>query len=299
MQIGYVTNCLGQSTIREAVKVAVEAGFDCLEVGPSVDRDREALRSVQKDGPVFIHSFIYGRNFLTHDASDRQAYRTEIYRLLDLTVDVGVPQITTATGVDPDLSLDGNISAALDFWAPLLDRALDAGVRIALEFCPTVGNFALGPYAWRRLLAATKEWPNFGLNYDPSHLLWQLIDPYPPISEFSKQILSVHLKDTYIWHDRLAEHGFLTPYANEEEMAHGIRESRAVWWEYRLPGEGQLDLTRFLRDLYSIGYQGALLLELEDRRYSESRTAVLEGLRVGLSNIRQAMRAAQGELQSE
>jgi sugar phosphate isomerase/epimerase len=299
MQIGYVTNCLGQTTIQEAVKVAAEVGFDCLEVGPSVDRDREAFRSVQKDGPVFIHSFIYGRNFLTHHAGDRQAYRAETYRLLDLAIDVGVPQITTATGVDPNLSLDGNISAALDFWAPLLDQALDADIRIALEFCPTAGNFALGPYAWRRLLAATNDWPNFGLNYDPSHLLWQFIDPYPPVSEFSEQIFSVHLKDTYIWHDRLAEHGFLTPYANEEEMAHGMRESRAVWWEYRVPGEGELDLIRFLRLLYSIGYQGALLVELEDKRYIGSHTAVLEGLRVGLNNIRQAIQTVQGELQTE
>jgi sugar phosphate isomerase/epimerase len=78
-----------------------------------------------------------------------------------------------------------------------------------------------------------------------------------------------------------------------------MRESRAVWWEYRVPGEGELDLIRFLRLLYSIGYQGALLVELEDKRYLGSREAVLEGLRVGLNNIRRTIQTVQGELQTE
>jgi sugar phosphate isomerase/epimerase len=288
MQIGFVTNCLGPITIGEAVQIAYDLGFDCIEVGPSVERDRAALRDVQRSGPVPIHSFIYGRNFLSKDAAERQSYRGEIARLLDLAVDVGVSQITTSTGVDPALDLDGNIAAALEFWGPLFERAGQAGVRIALEFCPTAGNFALGPYAWRRLLAATSEWPNFGLNYDPSHLLWEFIDPYKPLAEFAPNIFSVHAKDTYVWRDRLAEHGILTPYKRTEEMAHGPEEARAIWWEYRLPGNGQLDWRRFMDELRAISFEGALIIEHEDPSYLGSREAVLKGLRQGLSYLRAA-----------
>lgn len=289
-----MTNCLGQASFLEAVKIAEQLGFDCLEVGPSIQRDRETFRVVQRDGPVAIHSFIYGRNFLTHHPADKQAFTAEIYQLLDLALDICVPQITMSTGVDPALSLDENITAALDFWTPLFEKGLAGGVRFALEFCPTAGNFALGPYAWRKLLAKTSQWPNFGLNYDPSHLLWQFIDPYAYITEFRDQIFSVHMKDTFIWEERLAEHGILTPYKHEEQMAHGVKEERAIWWENRLPGEGQLDMEFFLRELTLCGYQGALLLEHEDGRYLGSREAVIHGLKTGLGNVKRALKNAQG-----
>jgi sugar phosphate isomerase/epimerase len=299
MQIGFVTNCLGATTITEAVQVAVELDFDCLQVGPSVKRDREAFRAVQRNGPVSIHSFIYGRNFLSHQAQEREEYRTEIARLLELAIDLDVRQITTSTGVDPQLNLDDNIRTALEFWGPFFDQAQEAGVRIALEFCPTAGNFALGPYAWRRLLTATEPWLNFGLNYDPSHLLWQFIDPYVPIAEFGKYIFSAHAKDTIVWHDRLTEHGILTPYARSEAMAHGTHEARALWWEYRLPGEGELDWLRLLGNLRQAGYTGALLIEHEDARYTGSRGAVLEGLRIGLANLRAACQQLEQNIMKE
>ncbi len=288
MMFGFVTNCLGPTTIHEAVEIAAKLGFECVEVGPSVERDRAAFRQVQADGRVLIHSFIYGRNFLTHDAALRQAYRAEMLRLLDLAEDAGVRQITTATGVDPALSLEDNIGAALEYWGPLFDQAASAGICIALEFCPTAGNFALGPYAWRQLFAATSHWSNFGLNYDPSHLLWQFIEPYGPLQEFRERVFSVHAKDTYLWPERLAEHGILTPYACQETMAHGPQEARALWWEYRLPGDGMLDWQRIFAILHQTGYQGVVLLEHEAPQYMGSRDAVLQGLERGLRYLRAA-----------
>ncbi len=290
-QFGFVTNCLGETDIYAAAQIAQSVGFDCLEVGPRVKRDRAAFEDVQRNGPVRIQSFIYGRNFLSHDAASRASYRAELLRLLDLAVDLGVTQITTSTGVDPDLNLADNIAAALDYWTPLFEQAAQSGIRIALEFCPASGNFALGPYAWRRLLAATQPWPNFGLNYDPSHLLWQLIDPYTPLVEFSGHLFSVHAKDTHLWRDRLAKHGILTPYANVERMAHGTQEARAIWWEYRLPGDGDLDWDRFLRELYAVGFDGAIVLEHEAPGYMASHEAVVEGLRRGLQFLRAANQA--------
>ena len=293
MQYGFVTNCLGQTTIEDAVRIAGDLGFNCLEVGPSIRHDGTTLRDIQRGDAVHIHSFIYGRNFLLPDKQKRTEYRTEIRRLLDLAVDVGVPQITTSTGVDPTLSLNENIEAAVEFWGPLFDQAQHANVRFALEFCPTAGNFALGPYAWRQLFAATAQWPIFGLNYDPSHLLWQFIDPYEPLQEFAEHIFSVHAKDTAIWHDRLSEHGILTPYKRTEKLAHGPEEARAAWWEYRLPGDGNLDWPRFVHALDQTSYDRTLILEHEAPGYMGSREVVLDGLRKGLHFLRSSFETTQ------
>lgn len=292
MKFGYVTNCLGPATIMEAASIAADLDFDCIEVGPSIQRDRAAFREVQANGPVPIQSLIYGRNFLTHHTIQREEYRQELSRLLDIAADIGVGQVTTSTGVDSALDLDGNISAALEFWGSLFEQAAQADIRIALEFCPTAGNFALGPFAWRRLLDATTTWPNFGLNYDPSHLVWQFIEPYEPIREFRDYIFSVHAKDTFVRRDRLAEHGILTPYARTEKMAHGPEEARAIWWENRLPGDGQLDWQKFFSLLTEIGYDGAVMLEHEAPDYMGSRELVLAGLKHGFAHIKAAKDAA-------
>jgi sugar phosphate isomerase/epimerase len=131
MEYGFVTNCLGETTIEDAVQVALDVGFDCLEIGPSVQRDRDAFRRIQRDGPVHIHSFIYGRNFLSPNRQERQRFRSELLHLLDIAADIGVNQITTSTGVDPSLDLDENIAAVLAFWTPLFEQAMQAGIRSA------------------------------------------------------------------------------------------------------------------------------------------------------------------------
>lgn len=292
MRYGFVTNCLGDTNIEDAVAVAREIGLDCIEVGPSVRRALASFREVQYSSDVEIHSFIYGRNFLSRDRKEREEFRSELWRLLDFASDIGVGQITTSTGVDPTLDLQGNINAALDFWQRIFDDAKAANVKIALEFCPASGNFALGPYAWRRLLAATQTYSNFGLNYDPSHLRWQFIDPYRPIHEFASHIFSVHAKDAVVWQDRLSEHGILTPYSHSERTPHGSLEERALWWAYRVPGEGDLHWPTFIHELQQSDYDGAILIEHEDSRYLGSRQSVLEGLKRALDHLRLSADAA-------
>ena len=289
LEFGFVTNCLGSTTIDEAVTVAREIGITCLEVGPSVKRDLPAFKRVLADGDVRLHSFIYGRNFLVDDPVRAAEYQRELRRLLDLAILLGVPQITMSTGVRPDQTLEGNLRAALEFWTPYFEEGAAAGVRFALEFCPTVGNFALGPWAWRPLFEATRAFPNFGLNYDPSHLLWQMIDPYTPLAEFGNHIFSVHAKDTHIRRDVLAEHGIVTSYRNTETAPHGVVEARAPWWEFRIPGEGDLDWARFLHQLLETGYDGAILIELEAHNYTGNRSQVIEGLKRSLLHIQQSL----------
>ena len=289
---GFVTNCLGPATLDEAVAVARELGLTCIEVGPTVKRDLAVFKRVVADGEVRIHSFIYGRNMLTQDLAQHAEYRREIRRLLDLAILLGVPQITMAMGVRTDLSFEDNLSASLEYWLPILQEGAGSGVRFAIEFCPLSGNFALGPWAWRQLFSRDDVPPTLGLNFDPSHLLWQMIDVYTPIIEFAKRIFSVHAKDTHIDRRVLAEHGILTPYLYQERAPHGVVESRAPWWEFRIPGEGDVDWGRLMGELRAAGYRGAVLIELESQRYAGNRNVVIEGLRRSLTNLQAAYAVA-------
>ncbi|MEQ8675464.1 MAG: sugar phosphate isomerase/epimerase [Aggregatilineales bacterium] len=289
VEIGFVTNCLGQTTIDDALAVARDVGLTCLEIGPSVKRDLPALRRAASAGDVRLHSLIYARNFLTDNPELSAEYQREMRRLLDLAILLDIPQITMSTGVLPQHDLQGNINAALDFWQPFFEEGAQANVRFALEFCPNSGNFALGPATWRPLFVATHAHPNFGLNYDPSHLIWQMIDPYAPIAEFMPRIFSVHAKDTHIKRDVLAEHGIVTSYKYEQIAPHGRVESRAPWWEFRIPGEGDLDWSRFLKEIITHGFEGAIIIELESDAYTGTRAQVIDGLERSLTHLKDSL----------
>jgi sugar phosphate isomerase/epimerase len=114
--------------------------------------------------------------------------------------------------------------------------------------------------------------PSFGLNYDPSHLVWQHIDYVGPLSEFAGRIVHVHLKDARIDPMRLNEVGIL-----------------ATPLEYhtpRLPGRGDVDWRRFLAALSSVGYTGPACIELEDREFEGSLEARKQGLRQSAAFLR-------------
>ena len=302
VELGFVTNCLGQTTIDDALAVAREVGLTCLEVGPSVQRDLPALKRAASAEDIRLHSLIYARNFLIDDPQLSAEYQREMRRLLDMAILLDIPQITMSTGVLPKHSLQENIQATLEFWQPFFEEGAKANIRFALEFCPMSGNFALGPATWRPLFEATQAYANFGLNYDPSHLLWQMIDPYAPLEEFMPHIFSVHVKDTHVHRDLLAEYGMVTPYKYEQTAPHGRIEARAPWWEFRIPGEGDLDWSRFLGGIMGNGYEGAFLIELEAHAYVGSRERVLEGLnrskahvQTSLADLAHIVRAVSGQ----
>ncbi|NJL92489.1 MAG: sugar phosphate isomerase/epimerase [Anaerolineae bacterium] len=284
LPLGFVTNCLGQTTITHAAAVAERLGFDCLEVGASVALDVAAFRAVQRNSPVKLQSLIFSRNYLHPEASLRQAFRAGLRERLALAAELGIGQITMATGVDPRLGLAENILAVLDFWGPIWEAHPD--ITFAMENCPMTGNFALGPATWRPLLEATAQHPNFGLNFDPSHLIWQMIDPYAPLGEFAPHLKSVHAKDTVVWREVLAEHGILTPYKLAEVTPHGMEETRAPWWGFRLPNEGDLDWARWVGELLHTGYRGVIMIEHEDPRYTATPDLVEAGLRRSLNYLR-------------
>ena len=195
---------------------------------------------------------------------------------------LGVTRVNTFVGRDASLTVDQNWPRFLAVWGPLLELAEQFKVRIGIDNCPMLytsdewpggHNLAYCPAIWRRMFRDLPS-PSFGLNYDPSHLVWQQIDHVAPLREFATRLVHVHAKDVRIDYQRLNQVGIL-----------------ATPLEYhtpKLPGLGQINWGQFFSVLGDVGYRGPVCIEVEDRAYEaslESRQAALRQSAAWLRNF--------------
>ena len=193
-----------------------------------------------------------------------------------------IPVVNTFIGQDWTLPLEDNWPRFREVWPPLVRFAEDHGVRIAVENCPMLftrdewpggKNLARTPAVWRRMFEEIPS-ASLGLNYDPSHLVWQHMDYLKPLREFASRIFHIHLKDARVDRLRLDEVGIL-----------------ATPLEYhtpKLPGLGDIDWGRFFSVLTDTGYRGPVCVEVEDRAYEgtlERRKSALQQCRRYLSQF--------------
>lgn len=137
-------------------------------------------------------------------------------------------------------------------WKPILDAFQKEGVRFALEVHPT--EIAYDIHTARRALEAVEGHPAFGFNFDPSHLIWQGVDPVAFIDAFPDRIYHVHMKDAAISNDPAA--GIL---GSHLAFGHARRG-----WDFRSVGRGDVNFEAIIRALNRIGYGGPLSVEWED-----------------------------------
>jgi sugar phosphate isomerase/epimerase len=300
MRLGYLTDCTA-----EECRLAAELGFDCVEVHGRWEveqlrkpafRKREAARireMLRKAGPpkggLAEARLPHGRPrrpdvSISAIAVYRAgpfvpAERIELYRLqIQMCEALGVPVLTTLTGGDPAKSLDQNLEDFAAVFREVAPAAADAGVRIAFENWPGLGlvppigtvNFGFTPAVWERMFDAVPG-DALGLEFDPSHLVWQQIDWLATLRRFAGRVYHVHAKDTEIFADRLARDGF---------FSHG-------WWRYRIPGYGVVNWHALTSTLKEHGYDGGVCIEHEDPVFSGERRA--EGLRKGHDYLRPLM----------
>ena len=292
MKLGFVSAILPDLSFAEIVQFAAEAGYACVEVmcwptGKAERRyagvthigvtnfrqaDADRVRAVLQDAGVAISALGYYPNYLTPDVQEAKTVTAHFKKVIKAAALLGVERVTTFIGRDRTKSVDANWPQFLKVWEPLVRFAEAQNVRICIENCPMLytndewpggTNLAYCPRIWRRMF---EEIPSefFGLNYDPSHLVWQHIDPIKPLWEFKDRIYHVHAKDVRLDRDRLDDVGILaTP---------------LQYHSPKLPGLGDVDWSRFCSVLGEIGYTGPVCVEVEDRAYEaslETRQAAL------------------------
>ncbi len=284
MKLGFVSAILPDLTLDAVAKFAAAEGFDCVElmcwpVGKAERKyagvthvDVTGLTKTKADevnGILAAHGVgISGLGFypnaLDPDAAVARAAVTHIRRLVVAAEKLGLKQVNTFVGRDWTKSVDENWPRFLKTWKPLVAFAEDHGVRIGIENCPMLftrdewpggKNLAHAPAVWRRMFSDIPS-KNFGLNYDPSHLVWQQMDWLAPLREFRDKLFHIHAKDVRIRRDRLDDAGILaTP---------------LVYHEPCIPGLGEIDWSRFTGRLMEVGYRGPVCIEVEDDTFGKT-----------------------------
>lgn len=304
MKIGFLTNALVEqakrsgsdafSTLDQVADWAADHGFTDLECGPMLPLDRAAYERVLAAGRIDITALIYCRNYLSTDAEEAANHLAELKKRIEFAGALGIDKVVTSTGIDktieegiydrdPNVKDRGNmirripvrsLDRVVDLFGPLLELAEKNNVRLCFENCPLMGNIAISPVMWRRIFERLDS-DKLGIAYDPSHLVWEMVDPYAPIDEFKDRIFHVHAKDAAIDREQLAQTGILTDFS---------------WWSYRIPGRGELDWEKLLGMLKANGYDGTISLEHEDAAYEGTLEAVENGLLDGKAYLEQSMK---------
>jgi sugar phosphate isomerase/epimerase len=292
VKLGFLTVPFGDMTIEEVAVWAEGRGFAAVEVAcwppasgdtrryagvSHVDvsaldegRAREIVSTLASHG-VEISALGYYPNNLHPDPEERASVNEHLRKVIEAAPKLGVTTVTTFVGNDRTRSLPESLATFREVWPPLVAHAEQHGVRLAIENCPMIfsydewpggNNLAYSPAIWREMFDSIPS-SSFGLNFDPSHLVWQMIDYERAIYEFGDRIFHVHAKDLEIRRDGLYDHGVM---------------SLGMGWQVpRLPGLGEVRWDRFMAALYAVGYDGPVIIEHEDRRFEGTRELVERG----------------------
>jgi sugar phosphate isomerase/epimerase len=301
MRLGFVSAILPDLSLDEILAFAADEGFGCVEVmcWPPGGADRryagvthldvtsltddraDRVRELAQARGVQISGLGYYPNPLDPDPTTRVVVVEHLIQVIRAAPRLGVDVVNTFIGRDPTKSIDDNWAGLQAVWPGIVSEAKGAGVKIGIENCPMLfskdewpggKNLAVSPAVWRRMFA---EFPDgtVGLNFDPSHLIFQHIDYLRAIREFSKHFVHVHAKDTRIDADRLYEVG----------------SAGLGWHTPKLPGLGDVDWGQFFSALSDTGYTGAVCVEVEDRAYEGSLADRKRSLRQSRKFLEQFM----------
>jgi sugar phosphate isomerase/epimerase len=282
MKLGFVSAILADLTLEEVFATAQEQGFGCVEimcwpVGKAERRyagvthidvsnftpgDAARITALSQQYGVAISGLGYYPNPLTPDPAERQTYVEHIQKVIAASSMLGVGIMNTFIGRDPAKAIEDQWDDFDAVWKPIIAFAEAQNVKVGIENCPMLfsldewpggKNLAISPDVWRKMFERIPS-TNFGLNYDPSHLIWQHIDYVRGIHEFGKRFVHVHAKDEKVNADLIYERGIM-----------GLK-----WHTPKLPGLGSVNWGAFFSALSDVGYDGAVCIEVEDRAYEGS-----------------------------
>lgn len=284
MKLGFASAILPDLSLEDVVKFAAESGFAtvelmCWPVGKA-ERRYAGVTHVDVDGfttadaakvnetvaaaGLTISALGYYPNPLTANKDEAQVYIEHLKKVIAAAQLLGLENVNTFVGRDQTKSVDDNWPRFMEVWSPLIKFAEEHGIKIGIENCPMAftadewpggQNLAHTPAIWRRMFEAIPS-DNFGLNYDPSHMVWQQMDYLKPMRDFTDKLFHIHAKDVRVDKHRLDEVG--------------IMATPLEFHVPKLPGMGDIDWGQFFSVLSDVGYAGPVCIEVEDRAYEGS-----------------------------
>ncbi|MBP8932896.1 MAG: sugar phosphate isomerase/epimerase [Candidatus Atribacteria bacterium] len=300
-KLGFVSAIFADLSFEEVIIFASNNGYTCVEIlcwpkGKAERRyagvthidvnelDEMKINSIKKyaaEKNVEISALGYYPNPLDPDLEKREYYIEHLKGVIAAAAKLGLKNVNTFIGKDKNKNLEDNFQIFRKVWPAIIKYAEENSVKIGIENCPMFftndewpggNNLATTPSIWKRMFEEINS-DNFGLNYDPSHLLWQQIDYIKPIYEFKDKIFHVHIKDVKIYRDKLDQVGVLaTP---------------LEFHSPKLPGLGEINWGKFISALTDIGYQGCACVEVEDRSFEDSLESRKNSLILSRQYLRQ------------
>jgi sugar phosphate isomerase/epimerase len=289
VKLGLLTAAFPDLTLEQVAEWAAGEGFEALEIAcwPAgsgerrryagvthinvEDFDSDNVHELMSRHGLAISSLAYYPNNLHPDDAHREEVNGHLLKVIDAAQRLDVGIVGTFVGNDKDRPLPENLDRFREIWPPLVEYAGERGVKIAIENCPMIfsydewpggTNLAYAPAIWDEMFSAIPT-DNFGLNLDPSHLVWLMIDYERAVYDYGERIFHAHAKDLEVRRDGLYRHGTL---------------SGGIGWQVpRLPGLGEVRWDRFIAALYAVGYDHVVSIEHEDRRFEGDEALVKRG----------------------
>ena len=225
-----------------------------------------------EDAGIEIAALAFYPNTMDADLEKRQANVDHLMKVIRAASKLGVGMVTTFVGRDQYKTVDENIELMKEVWPPILSLAEELKIKIAIENCPMLfgadqwpggQNLMTTPEIWRRVFA---EFPSdyFGLAFDPSHFVWQMMDYIQPIYEFKDKIFHAHCKDIKLYPEKLKQVGV---------MAYPLD-----FMSPKIPGLGDVNWSKFISALTDIGYKEVASLEIEDKAFESCDEDVVKSI---------------------
>jgi len=292
LDLGFVSAILAEKSFEQVIDFASANGFRCVEimcwpkgkaerryagvthidVASITPKNAAYLNSYAADRGVYISGLGYYPNPLDPDLKQAKFFTDHIRKVIKAAALMKVPVVNTFIGRDYTKNLDDNFVRFKKTWPALVSYAEDLGVKIGIENCPMLftndewpggKNMAISPAVWDRMFDIIPS-KTLGLNYDPSHMIWQMMDPIQPIYDYKERIHHIHLKDAKLYRNRLDRNGILS--------------TPLTYHSPKLPGLGDVNWNNFFTAVTDIRYRGPLCIEVEDKAFEGSEADIQKAI---------------------
>ncbi|MBM3701903.1 MAG: sugar phosphate isomerase/epimerase [Actinobacteria bacterium] len=289
MKIGFLTACFPERKFEELIEWAAQNDFENIEIPcwpkkfekrryagvTHIDVDIldkgtiDKINDVLRKNKIEISSLAYYPNYLDPDPEKRDFNIVHLKKVIGVANKLGVGVVGTFVGRNKDENDDYNLKMYKDIFTDIVKFAEDNGIKIAIENCPMLWadrwpgghNIARSPEIWDKMFELIKS-DYIGLNFDPSHLVWQQIDYVKAVYDFKEKIFHTHAKDTKMLPEKLAYKGI-----------YGFG-----FYEDKIAGMGDIDWKKYIRALYEINYDGVISIEHEDRGWEKDEENIEQGI---------------------